>query len=309
MATAAYAEPVSITQPPSRATSPAAPAARRNSSGLARDVEILDLLAGPEAQREGGLRVLRIAELLGRDKAVVSRALATLADAGLLDRDPERLTYHLGARLYALAARTGEAALVQRARPLLRQMVATARETTHLCVLRGGNVLTLVSELSPQEVGTSGWAGTTTAAWRTPSGRVLISDWDRPSVDAWYATHGHDAALVNPGEAGAPGPFSVLVEPTADNVRVHDLASLHEELGRIRQRGYAISDEELELGVVAASAPVRDATGTIVAALNVSAPRSRLGARLDDLGAYVARCGVALSAELGGAARVDRERP
>lgn len=280
--------------------SPGAPAPRRNSSGLARDLEILNLLAGPEALREGGLRVLRIAELLGRDKAAVSRALATLADADLLSRDPERLTYHLGSRLYALAARTGEAALTQRARPLLRQMVHSARETTHLCVLRGGNVLTLVSELSPHEVGTTGWAGMTTAAWRTPSGRVLISDWDRASVDLWYSAHGHDEALVNPQESRAPGAFSVLVEPPPDNVVVRDLETLHAELGRIRHRGYATSDEELEQGVVAASAPVWDATGTIVAAINVSAPKSRLGKRLGDLGAYVARCGAALSAELGG---------
>ena len=277
--------------------------ARRNTSGLTRDLEILELLAGPQAQREGGLRVLRIAELLGRDKATVSRALATLADAGLLDRDPDRLTYHLGSRLYALAARTREAALVQRARPLLRQVVQSLRETTHLCVLRGGNVLTLVSELSPREVATAGWAGTTTAAWRTPSGKVLISDWDRASVDSWYAVHGEDEALVNPRESRSAAAFSVLVEPRPD--KVGDLDSLHAELDRIRLRGYATSDEELEHGVVAASAPVRDASGAVVAALNVSAPKSRVGQRLEELGAYIARFSATLSAEIGGPADGD----
>ena len=274
--------------------------ARRNTSGLTRDLEILEALAGPQSQREGGLRVLRIAELVGRDKATVSRALGTLVDAGVLARDPDRRTYHLGSRLYALAARTGEAALVQRARPALRQVVQSVRETTHLCVLRGGNVLTLVSELSPREVATAGWAGTTTAAWRTPSGRVLISDWDVASVDSWYASHGDDEALVHPRESRSGAPFSVLVDARPASVVVHDLDSLHAELDRIRRQGYATSDEELELGVVAASAPVWDAEGTVVAALNVSAPKSRVGQRLDDLGAYVARCGARLSAELGG---------
>lgn len=278
---------------------PPAPSGRRNSSGLARDVELLDLLAGPEAQREGGLRVLRIAELLDRDKAAVSRALATLADAGLLRRDPERLTYELGHRLYALAAQTQEATLVQRARPVLRQMAASTRETTHLCVLRGGNVLTLVSELSSQVVGTAGWAGTTTAAWRTPSGRVLVSDWDRASVASWYTSHGHDAALVNAPDSLAPRAFSVVLDPEPDRLVVHDLQTLHDELARIRQRGYATSEAELEDGVVAASAPVRDASGAIVAALNISAPQSRLGGRLDEMGRYVAHCGRALSVELG----------
>jgi len=262
-------------------------------------VQILDLLARPDALDEGGLGVLRVAEALGRDKAAVSRALATLADAGLVDRDPVRMTYHLGARLYALAARTQEAALTQRARPTLRQMVLTVRETTHLCVLRGGNVLALLSEVSPQPVGTVGWAGSTTAACRTPSGRVLISDWDRASVDAWYARHGHDAALVGLQSSPDPGAFSVLVDPDPARLVVRDLAGLHTELDRVRSRGYAVSDEELERGVVAASAPVRDASGSVVAALNVSAPKNRLGSRLEDLGAYLARCGAALSAELG----------
>ena len=279
--------------------------ARRNTSGLARDLEILEVLAGPQSLREGGLGVLRIAELLARDKATVSRALATLADAGVLDRDPDSRTYHLGSRLYALAARTRDAALVQRAQPLLRHAVQSLRETTHLCVLRGGNVLTLVSELSPREVATAGWAGTTTAAWRTPSGKVLISDWDRASVDSWYTVHRDDEALVNPRGSRSGAEFSVLVEPRPDNVVVRDLASLHAELDRIRRRGYATSDEELEHGVVAASAPVRDATGSVVAALNVSAPKSRVGQRLEELGAYVARFSAALSTELGGTSGGD----
>lgn len=242
---------------------------------------------------------MRIAELTGRDKAVVSRALATLADAGIVARDPDQHTYQLGARLYALAARTTEATMTRKARPLLRQMVLTVRETAHLCVLREGNVLTLFSELSPYEVRTTGWTGTTTAAWRTPSGRVLISDWDRPSVDEWYAEHGRDAALVHPKEIGTSEPFAVLAEPRPDKVVVRDLQSLHVELARIRQRGYATLDEELEAGVVGASAPVRDATGAIIAAINVSAPKSRMAHRLDELGTYIARSAASLSTELG----------
>ena len=154
----------------------------------------------------------------------------------------------------------------------------------------------------------AGWTGTTTAAWRTPSGRVLISDWDPASVDSWYAAHGDDEALVNPRETRSAATFSVLVEPRPDNVVVRDLDSLHAELDRIRRQGYATSDEELEHGVVAASAPVWDAAGTVVAALNVSAPKSRVGQRLDELGAYIARFSAKLSAEIGGAGG-DRRRP
>lgn len=279
---------------------------RRNSAGLARDVEILDLLA--EAGGHEGLGVVRIAQRLGRDKAAVSRALATLADAGLVDRDPQQLSYRLGSRLYALAARTHEASLDQRARPVLRSMVHALQETAHLCVLRAGNVLTLASEPSPRMVGTAPWTGTVTAAWRTPSGRALLSDWDSSTVDEWYGVHGRDAPLVDQPRPGDSGVFGVLDEPTPTTRVVHDLPSLHAELAKIRQRGYATSDEELEHGVVAASAPVRDATGTIVAALNVSAPKSRLGGRLNELGPHVAGHAATLSAELGSAAAPGRAK-
>jgi DNA-binding IclR family transcriptional regulator len=81
---------------------------------------------------------------------------------------------------------------------------------------------------------------------------------------------------------------------------VTDLASLLVELSRIREQGYALSDEELEFGVVAASAPVTDFTGRIVAAINVSAPKARIGHRLEALGVFVARAARELSARLGG---------
>src|SRR5258708_29622471 len=184
---------------------------RRNSSGLGRDLEILDLLSSSEALQSGGLGVVRVAELTGRDKAVISRALATLASAGLVTRHPGTLAYRLGPKLFALAAQTIEAALVAEARPYLRAITRHTGETTHLTVLRQGNVLTLISELSPHEVRTRGWQGITTAAWRTPSGWVLLSDWAEQELASWYADHGHDLALLNDPVTtpGRSSPFAI----------------------------------------------------------------------------------------------------
>ena len=75
--------------------------------------------------------------------------------------------------------------------------------------------------------------------------------------------------------------------------------SLLEEIGRIRAHGYALLDEELEGGVVGASAPVFDLNGRIIAAINVSAPKIRMGERLPTLGRYVAEAAAALSEQLG----------
>jgi DNA-binding IclR family transcriptional regulator len=273
---------------------------RRNTSGLARDIEVLEALGLPEATRAGGLGVVRIAEITGRDKTVISRTLATLAGAGLLTRDPDTLAYRIGARLYALAARTTEANLVAEARPLLRRIAQQTGETVHLSVLQGGNVLTLASELSPHEFRTPGWEGVTTAAWRTPSGRVLLSDREDEELATWYAAHGLDAPTVGPGRSDPTPPrFAVADAPPRGSVRVRDLADLSSETALVRERGYATSDEELEVGVVAASAPVTDLTGRVIAALNISAPKARVPGRLTALGELVAQAAGQLSAQLG----------
>lgn len=275
---------------------------RRNTSGLVRDLELLDVLSSAESVRNGGIGVLRVAELAGRDKAVVSRSLATLAGAGIVERDEVTLAYRLGSRLYALASLTAESRLADIARPALRRIAHETRETANLSVLRGGNVLTVMSELSPHEFRATGWEGVTTSAWRTPSGRALLSDWDEASLRAWFDAHARERPVIGRAYAGLQAsPFAVNQQPPTRPGVVHDVESLLAELAAIRQRGYAMSVEELEQGIVAASTPIVDFTGRIVAAINVSAPTSRVGTDAATLGVYIARIGQQLSARLGGA--------
>lgn len=283
-------------------------AGRRNASGLARDIELIELLSTADAA--DGMGVSELARQSGRDKGVVSRALATMAAAGLVGRDSSTSRYRIGPRVFALAARTIESSLVATARPILRRMTQATGETSHLCVLREGNVLTVASELSPHEVRTTGWQGVTTAAWRTPSGRALLSDWDSDSLRSWYEMHGHDKAIMSPLDPRmTTSGFSVLASPPRDKMVVEDLQSLLTEMANIRSAGYAILDEELEAGVVGASAPVRDFTGFVIAAINVSAPKARMSRRLDELGKFVARAATALSVRLGAPAQDSRSIP
>lgn len=268
-------------------------APRRNSSGLVRDISVLELLAEEESIASGGLGVSRIAEMLGRDKTVISRTLATLAEAGLVSRDRHTLGYRLGPRVFALAARTHEATMVRESRPYLRHLAHQVGETTHLSVLRGGSVLTLVSELSPYEFRTAGWEGITTPARLTPAGRVLLADLEEDELAQWFDQHWQDA----PREAM---PSTVLAALPAPRPAEEELQELRTEIERIRERGYAISDEELEIGVVAASAPVRDYTGRIVAAISLSAPKARVPRPLDRIGAFLVRAARPLSARMGG---------
>lgn len=284
-----------------------APTPRRNAAGLRRDLELLELLATPESIAAGGLGVSRVATLADRDKAVVSRTLATLAEAGLIERDPDTLLYRLGHQLYALAARTREAQLVMRSLPYLRRVVRATHETTHLCVLRSGTVLTLVSEMSEYAFRGVGWEGVSTAAWNTSAGRVLVSGWSEQNLREWYEVHGHDRAITSPSAPvasafGAAAP----IDPVPGASVVTDVEAFLAEIARIRRQGYATVDEEFEAGVVGVSAPVFDFRGTVIAAINVSAPKHRLGEHLDAAGRVVATIARELSEQLGAPERSSR---
>jgi IclR family KDG regulon transcriptional repressor len=229
------------------------------SGSVGRALDVLLTLGDDEAAINGGLGVVRIAELLGREKSQVSRTLKTLAAHGFVDRHPDTLEYRLGWRLYTLAARTGRSRLLALAPAHLTRLVDEFGETAHLSVLDGDEVLTLLSERSPRLLQASDWSGHRVPAHCTSSGRALLVDADR-------------------------GPLP---------------RELHRHIVRARELGYATVDGEFEPGLVGAAAPVRDFRGRIVAAVNVSGPKFRLGERLEAAGVRVKRAADELSAGLG----------
>src|SRR5215204_4176670 len=248
-------------------------------TNLRRELAILMVLGGEEAVQDGGLGVVRIADLIGREKSQVSRTLKTLAESGFVDRDTATLQYRLGWRFFALAARAGEQRLLNVAPALLERLVESLGETAHLSVLQGLEVLTVLSKSPPHAVKADGWTGRTVPIYCTSSGRALLLDYDREALSSLLA----DVE------------FRELRPNTVRNVE-----ELEESIAFAREQGYALVDEEFEFGLVGAAAPVRDFKGQLVAALNVSAPKFRLGGgRLEGAGLEVKRAADELSAMLG----------
>jgi len=247
-------------------------------TGLERMIDILSALGEPESTRNGGLGVVRIAQLVGREKSQVSRALRSLDRAGLVERDADTREYRLGWRLFTLAARVGNQRLLALAPPVLRGLVAALGETAHLTVLDGGEVVTVLSVSSPSTVRAIEWTGRGVPVHCTSAGRALLLDHDAASL------HG----LLGDGALPASGPGAP-----------RDVAELSRRIEIARETGYAAIDGEFEDGHTGVAAPVRDFRGRIVAAVNVSAPAFRLGPRLDAAGREVKAAARGLSARLG----------
>ncbi|MEY9949932.1 IclR family KDG regulon transcriptional repressor [Kitasatospora sp. GAS1066B] len=266
--------------PPSAAPDSRGPASAGHGRGLRRDVELLEALASDEARANGGgLGVVKIAQLVGRDKGQVSRALRSLAEDGIVERDPLTLEYRVGWRLFSLAGRTYEQRLFRVAQPLVQGLAVDLEETAHLCVLRDRQVLTLLS-LSGHSYRAHDWEGQWVPAACTSSGRALLVD---ATPDELFVRFGTEPDL-SPGRPASP---------------VHTLPQLWAELQVVRRRGWAEEHEEFEPGLVGVSAPVRDFRGRVIAAVNVSGPSERLGPRLTEAGQATARTAAELSTQLG----------
>src|ERR687896_2023970 len=154
---------------------------------LRKELAILIVLGREEAIENGGLGVVRIAELIGREKSQVSRTLKTLAESGFVDRDQSTLHYRLGWRFFALAARAGEQRLLSVAPPLLERLMKSLGETVHLSVLQGTEVLTILSKSPTHSVKADGWSGRTVPVYCTSSGRALLFDHDQDALSELLA--------------------------------------------------------------------------------------------------------------------------
>jgi DNA-binding IclR family transcriptional regulator len=182
--------------------------------------------------------------------------------------------------MYALASVAGERRLLDLGAPVLDRLVTSFSERAFLSVRQGAESTTILSQSAPRSVQSVGWVGRTVPVYCTSVGQALLFD--------------HDAAAVE--RLLGKTEFQRLAPNTATGV-----ADLVQRIERAVARGYALADEELEVGLVAVAAPVRDARGRIVAAINVSGPKFRLGDRLDEVGHALVEACAGLGAELAGA--------
>lgn len=227
----------------------------RNAQGagiqsVSRAVLSLELIA-----EAGELGVTELGRRLGVHKATASRLAATLAERGLVERDPATERYRLGFGLIRLAgAAMAGLDLVSSARPVLEDLAEETRETVTIAVLSGDDVVSIDQITGTRSIVSVSWVGKRTPLHTTSTGKILLAFMDDLE---------RDRRLAQPLERATK---RSLVDP----------AQLRTQLDDIRRRGYAQTLEELEEGLNAVAAPVRQADGEVVAALSVSGPAFRV---------------------------------
>ncbi len=208
-----------------------------------------------EISDAGELGVSELGRRLGVHKATASRLVATLAERGMLERDPVTERFRLGFGLIRLAgAAMAGLDIVRVSHPILEDLAERTRETVNLGVLAGDSVVYIDQVTGTRSIVAVSWVGRRTPLHCTSNGKVLLAHMDPAE---------RDAQLAEP-----------LTEMTPRTVT--DPAVLGRQLDEIARRGYAQTVEELEEGLNAVAAPVWQADGQVTAALSVSGPAFRM---------------------------------
>ena len=194
-----------------------------------------------------------LAQLTGFSRPAVRRFLITLERMGYVRGSAGR--WALTPRVLAIGQHYTEShALIEIAQPHLLALAEQTHESASLAALDGDEVVYVARVPVRRIMSINVSVGTRVAAHATSMGRVLL---------AWAPAEQVDAVLGR----------STLRPATPGTVT--DVGALHDLLAEVRGQGYAIVAEELEPGLLSASAPVRDRSGTVVAALASSTSTGR----------------------------------
>ena len=216
---------------------------------LAKGLAVMEILAAHRA----GLTLSEVAEKAGLTRAGARRLLLTLAASGYATQDGRR--FLLSPRLISLARNwVSGASLWSFAEPVMREVSETLGESCSAAVLSGHDVVYVARVAGARIVSVGLHVGTRLPAYCTSMGRVLLSE--LPDDER--------AALL----------ASAAIEAKTDRT-VTDPAVLAAIIAKVRADGYSIVDEELELGLRSIAVPIRDLSGRIVAAINVSTQSAR----------------------------------
>lgn len=201
------------------------------------------------------LGVSELARRLGLATSTVHRLAATLADERLLERGPGG--YRLGLAVFDLGSSVAPGGdLHEVALPVMATLRASTGETVQLAVLDGMESVYIDRLESPHTVRIFSRVGTRLPAPTTSTGKVLLAALDGPELDRRLERWSPERVTAH-----------TIVEA----------AVLRARLAEVRERGWAENREESRIGVVSVGAPIRDAAGTVVAAVSVAAPTDRAG--------------------------------
>jgi len=231
-------------------SAPAGPHKRDLIAGLEKGLAVIEAFD----QDRPRLTISEVATRCGLTRAAARRYLITLEYLGYVSSD--RKMYSLSPKVLRLGQSYMHSARLPRiVQPELQKLAFALKEASSAGVLDGNDVICIAATDAGRLVSLTLQPGTRVPAYCTANGRVLLSARPQADVDAWVA------------------------QQTLEPLTTHTLTSpekLRDAIARVRLQGYAIVDQEFELGLRTISVPLKNYRVEVLAALNVSAQTSRM---------------------------------
>lgn len=221
-------------------------------SSLARGLAVIRAFS----QQRRELTIAQLSHRTDIPRAAVRRCLYTLGKLGYVGSEDGR-TYALRPRILALGhAYLSSTPLATAVQPLLDQISDELHESSSMAVLEGDEILYIArSSTTTRLMSIDLGLGSRLPAYCTSMGRVLLAELPAGDLDQYLGR---------------------VKLTRLTNRTVSSVADLKRALAEVRRNGYAIVDQELELGLRSMAVPVRDASGRCVAAINVGTQSARV---------------------------------
>jgi len=229
----------------------------------------------------GNATLSELASDMGQAPASIYRVLVTLQGRGIVGYEADGQIWHIGPTAYLIGSRfLRRTSLVERARPILRQLMDRTGETANLGIAREGNVLFVSQVETHATIRAFFPPGTVSPMHASGIGKALL---------AFMPDDQRDRLLQETD-------LTQFTQFTCAN-RV----ALEADLAQVKTRGFSIDAEEKNLGMRCIAAPIFDVFGETVAGISVSGPTSRVRVEMtDDIAAHVMAAARALTDAMGG---------
>jgi len=253
-----------------------APVERYRIHVIDRAAQILDCFGFDHQE----LSVSEIGAKTGLHRSTAHRILMALEYNDLIKQNPSTGKYHLGIKLFKLGHQAvSQLNLREICRPFLSRLMNDTKETIHLAVLDDDQVLYLDKVEGPHALRMPSRVGRYIPTYCTSLGKAMLSCLDDQEVKSILRRQ-----TLKPH-----------TENTAKNIN-----QLLADLRSVRKRGYAVDNEEIEIGLRCVGAPLRDYTGGMVGAISVAAPSARLSEKNTPvIGRMVIAIAAGISEKLG----------
>lgn len=200
------------------------------------------------------LSLSEAAEITGLTRAAARRYLLTLTKLGYAEFDGK--FFSLSPRILRLGyAYISSSPLPARLQPSLEQISAMTGESSSAAILDGTEIVYIARSATKRIMSIGLGVGTRLPAYCTSLGRVLLGQCDEPGLSRYFA--------------------SAKLERRTPKTKATE-SQLRAAIASVRESGYALNDEELELGLRSLAVPVFDSQGRIVCAINVGVQAARM---------------------------------